>query len=67
MFDIPLEKVGEFSGFDDFCCTFPLTRGGKSSPDEEESEVVGEVKVNEYETVKMEIACSQAICEHSYA
>ena len=38
-----LEKVRDFEGFNDFCHTFEFNRG--KSLEEEESSVVGELKV----------------------
>ena len=45
VYQTELEKVEEFSGFEDFINLFPLYRGKAKSREEEEDTVVGEFKV----------------------
>ena len=48
-----LEKVDEFSGFEDFITSFPLYRGRAKSREEEEDTVVGEFKVGNYHFLRV--------------
>ena len=45
VYQTELEKVQEFSGFEDFITTFPIYRGRAKSREEEADTMVGEFKV----------------------
>ena len=47
VYQTELEKVQEFSGFEDFITSFPVYRGRAKSREEEEDTVVGEFKVRQ--------------------